>query len=196
MRTYFILILAIILAGAAFTYRQQAATIVQTEAESPAGTTGFAEKWVRHAQPRDLAPVQFSVNGAPQSLENWRGSYVLVNLWATWCAPCRREMPQFDALAEKMADEGLVVMALSVDRGSADKPDAFLRELGIKNLVQAHSGDQSAARALGLFGLPTTVLIDPQGRELARLQGEADWSSLAAQTAISDVMRDRPITGQ
>jgi len=144
----------------------------------------FLDLLVVHDEPRALPTIEFDVGGETVGFERWAGHYVVVNFWATWCAPCRREMPQFDALSAGFADQGLVVIALSVDRGRRDKPDAFLDELAIQNLVRGHSGDQTAARKLGLFGLPTTLIIDPDGRELARLQGEADWGSEEAFTAI------------
>lgn len=192
MRKYSILILAAVLLALMIFARQYESQNIGGQSnlsEKPAlEEDSFSEKWVVHEQPRAVAEFTFDIPEGVVSLAQWRGQYVLVNLWATWCAPCRREMPQFDALAKNLADQGLVVVALSVDRGSRQKPDAFLDELAIKRLVRGHSGDQSAARALGLFGLPTTVLMDGAGREVARLQGEADWAGAAAQAAISALM--------
>jgi hypothetical protein len=93
-------------------------------------------------------------------------------------------MPQLEALQVHFSDQPVRVIALSLDRGAGDKPRRFLQELGVEQLTFAHDGSYKAGRAVGLIGLPTTLLVDRQGREIGRLAGEADWNSPAAQALV------------
>ncbi len=111
------------------------------------------------------------------SLENWRGRVVLLNLWATWCAPCRFEMPTLDNLQAKLGGADFEVLALSLDRSGFGKPRAFYAEIGLKYLKLYNDKTSAVARGLGAIGLPTTILIDRQGRELGRIVGPAEWDS-------------------
>jgi len=119
--------------------------------------------------------------GKPLSLANWRGRTVLLNLWATWCVPCRKEMPALDALQQRLGGPGFEVVAVNIDTRDPDKPKAFLRELGISKL--AYYADATAKtfqdlKAVGrAFGMPTTLLIDQQGCELGSIAGPAEWAS-------------------
>jgi thiol-disulfide isomerase/thioredoxin len=123
---------------------------------------------------RDLA-------GAERRLSDWRGRTVLLNLWATWCIPCRKEMPALDALEGTLGGERFEVVAVNIDTRDAGKPRAWLQEVGVNRL--AYYADPSAkvfqdiklvGRALGL---PTTVLIDPAGCEIGTAAGPAEWAS-------------------
>ncbi|MFV2091755.1 MAG: TlpA disulfide reductase family protein [Hyphomicrobiales bacterium] len=118
-------------------------------------------------------------NGEPTdiALKNWRGRVVLLNLWATWCAPCRFEMPTLDKLQAKLGGADFEVLALSLDRSGFAKPRAFYADIGLKNLKLYNDKASALARGLGALGLPTTVLIDRQGRELGRMVGPAEWDS-------------------
>ncbi|RWO25443.1 MAG: TlpA family protein disulfide reductase [Mesorhizobium sp.] len=130
-----------------------------------------------HEEPQPLPELIFADEaGEPQSLEDWRGKMVLLNVWATWCAPCRAEMPTLDRLQERLGDEGFDVVALSVDRAGAGAVRKFFDEIGVKLPVFIDQ-DGAAIRALGLFGLPATLLIGPDGNELARLAGPAEWDT-------------------
>jgi len=119
--------------------------------------------------------------GKPLSLEHWRGRTVLLNLWATWCVPCRKEMPALDALEKKLGSPGFEVVAVNIDTRDADKPKAFLKELGANTL--AYYADSSAKtfqdlKSIGrAFGMPTTMLVDKQGCELGTIAGPAEWAS-------------------
>ena len=136
------------------------------------------DKFVTHATPQDVPPMALqTANGEATSLAAFRGDFLLVNFWATWCAPCRKEMPQLDALAARFAKRGVTVLALSVDRGGATKPEAFLNELGVQHMARAYDPSYKAAREARLIGLPTTLLLTPEGKEIGRLAGEADWDS-------------------
>ena len=119
--------------------------------------------------------------GRPLTLEHWRGRTVLLNLWATWCVPCRKEMPALDALEKKLGGPGFEVVAVNIDTRDPDKPKAFLKELGIEKL--AYYADSTAKTFQDLkeigraFGMPTTMLVDRQGCELGTIAGPAEWAS-------------------
>jgi len=119
--------------------------------------------------------------GKPLSLENWRGRTVLLNLWATWCVPCRTEMPALDALQQRLGGPGFEVVAVNIDTRDPDKPKAWLKEVGIEKL--AYYADPTAKTFQDLkqigraFGMPTTLLLDPQGCEIGTIAGPAEWAS-------------------
>jgi thiol-disulfide isomerase/thioredoxin len=130
-----------------------------------------------HQEPQPLPELVFTdESGEPRSLEDWRGKAVLLNVWATWCAPCRAEMPTLDRLQERLGGEGFEVVALSVDRAGAGAVRKFFDEIWVKLPVFIDQ-DGAAIRSLGLFGLPATLLIGPDGNELARLAGPAEWDT-------------------
>lgn len=105
----------------------------------------------------------------------FRGRGLVVNFWATWCPPCVAEMPALDALHAAVAAEGLEVLALSSDRGGKAQVEPFYQRTGIRHLGIWLDPRGAAGRALGVRGLPTTVIIDRKGQEVARLEGEAAW---------------------
>jgi thiol-disulfide isomerase/thioredoxin len=119
--------------------------------------------------------------GKPMTLENWRGRTVLVNLWATWCVPCRKEMPSLEALEKKLGGPNFEVVTVNIDTRDAEKPKAWLKDVGISGL--AYYADPNAKtfqdlKAVGrAFGMPTTILIDPQGCEIGTIAGPAEWAS-------------------
>jgi len=115
--------------------------------------------------------------GRSRNLAEFRGEAVVLNLWATWCAPCVREMPQLDRLKKTLAGDGIRVLALSEDRGGAPVVEKFYAVNGIRNLEVLIDLGGVVLRDLGVRGLPTTVLIDADGREVARALGAAEWDS-------------------
>ena len=132
--------------------------------------------------PKALPALAFQDgNGAPKTLADWRGRTVLFNLWATWCLPCRKEMPALDALQGSLGGPRFEVVSVNIDTRNLDKPKAWLNEVGIKRL--GYFADDSAKvfqdlKAIGkAFGMPTTLLVDPNGCELATLAGPAEWAS-------------------
>ena len=120
-------------------------------------------------------------SGKPLSLAQWRGRTVLLNLWATWCVPCRKEMPALDALEKKLGSADFQVVAVNIDTRDPDKPKAFLKELGIDKLT--YYADPTARTFQDLkeigraFGIPTTMLVDKQGCEIGTIAGPAEWAS-------------------
>jgi thiol-disulfide isomerase/thioredoxin len=145
--------------------------------------------------PADLNALAFTdTNGASKTLADWNGKTILVNLWATWCAPCRAEMPTFDALQAERGSDKFEVIAVNVDSGDDGKARAFLSEIGIKNLAFYQDSSLDIFKALqqkGLSrGLPATLLIGHDGCSLGEMQGPAEWSSPAAIALI-----DRALEG-
>ena len=126
----------------------------------------------------------FDAEGNEVRLADFQGEVVVPNLWATWCAPCRREMPSLDRLQAKFGGAGLEVIALSLDRGDIAKVREFYDELEISHLAIYHDPQARAGRELGAPGLPTTVVIDRSGQEVGRLLGPAEWDSDEALTVI------------
>jgi len=127
-------------------------------------------------------------NGAQKTLADWRGKTVLLNLWATWCVPCRQEMPALDALQDKLGGPDFQVVAINIDTRDPDKPLAWLKAAGVDKL--GYFNDPSAKvfqdlKAVGkAFGMPTTLLVDPDGCEIASLAGPAEWAGEDAQKLI------------
>ncbi len=120
-------------------------------------------------------------SGAERHLADWRGRTVLLNLWATWCVPCRKEMPALAALEEKLGGPGFEVVAVNIDTRDSDKPRSWLKEVGIDRL--GYYADPSARifqelKVVGrAAGMPTTLLVDPSGCELGTMAGPAEWAS-------------------
>lgn len=147
---------------------------------------GQMAAFVVHGEPKALAAVSFlDGDGEERTLEDWRGQVVLLNLWATWCAPCRHEMPSLDRLKAAFEGQDFDVVAVSVDLGSADKPRAFLEEIGVRHLVLYHEPTAKLGPKLKAIGMPTTLLIDRQGREIGRLAGPAEWDSDEARALVA-----------
>lgn len=135
--------------------------------------------------PRSAPEITFSdAAGNSLSLADFSGRVVLVNLWATWCQPCIEEMPSLDRLQAAMADAGLAVLAVSIDRGGADQVLPFFDEIGIAHLDPYFDPEGQSPRAFAARGFPTTVLIDRAGRWVGTLEGWADWDSAEARSLV------------
>ena len=133
-------------------------------------------------KPFTVPDVAFKdTEGHDHKLDDWRGRTVLLNLWATWCVPCRKEMPTLDALQGELGGPNFEVVAVNIDTRDAQKPLTFLKEVGIKHLVyysdvSAHVYEdlKTAGKA---FGMPTTLLVNRAGCEIGNMAGPAEWSS-------------------
>ena len=140
-------------------------------------------------KPVSVADISFKDDrGNAKVLDDWSGRTVLLNLWATWCAPCRREMPALDALERDLGGEQFQVVPISLDLGTDEKPKAFYEEIGLKHLPFMHDGSLESLnrlKKLGLaYGLPATLLIDKNGCVLGTLNGPAEWSGEDAKALI------------
>ena len=128
--------------------------------------------------PKSLPEIAFEDGaGAPRKLSDFRGKFVLLNIWATWCIPCRKEMPTLDRLQAKLGSPDFDVVALSIDRKGPDVVRKFYADVGIRNLAVNIDAKAEATSALATVGVPTTLLIDREGREIGRLIGPAEWDS-------------------
>jgi thiol-disulfide isomerase/thioredoxin len=133
--------------------------------------------------PRRLPELTFTNHeGKPAKLSDFRGRVTLINLWATWCVPCRKEMPALDALEGKLGGPGFSVVAINVDTGDRAKPRSFLGEIGVTHLAYYEDPSTDVFQDLkrygrSIIGLPATVLVDREGCELGVLPGPAEWAS-------------------
>jgi thiol-disulfide isomerase/thioredoxin len=150
---------------------------------------GAMEKFVFAASAREAPAEPFLHDGAQTTLKAFRGRTVLVNFWATWCAPCLKELPSLDALQAEMGGENFTVIAVAADPKGPEAADAFLKKLGVQNL--ALSADPKLSLVIATGGstqLPLSILYDAEGREIGRLLGEADWNSAEAKALIAAAM--------
>jgi thiol-disulfide isomerase/thioredoxin len=131
--------------------------------------------------------------GRDRKLSEWRGRTVLLNLWATWCVPCRKEMPALDALQAKLGSDKFEVVAVNIDTRDPDKPKTWLNETGIGRLGYYADGSAKVFQDLKgvgrAFGMPTTLLVDPAGCEIASLAGPAEWASEDALKVVQAALR-------
>ena len=145
-------------------------------------------------QPRLMPALAFrDATGTERSLADWRGRTVLFNLWATWCVPCRKEMPALDELQAKLGGDNFEVVAVNIDTRDPEKPKLWLKDNKIERM--AYYADPSAKvfqdlKAVGrAFGMPTTLLVDPQGCELGYLAGPAEWAGEDAIRLIETALK-------
>jgi thiol-disulfide isomerase/thioredoxin len=128
--------------------------------------------------------VFLDAHGATHHLSEFRGHGVVVNLWATWCAPCVAEMPSLAALSKAVAPGGIAVLPLSSDQGGAAAVAAFFQRHGITGLPVLLDPNGDAERAFNVPGIPTSVIIDQAGMIKARMEGSADWSTPVAAALV------------
>lgn len=151
----------------------------------PAAAFNFAP-----SEPQPAPEITFlDEDGNEVSLADFQGKVVVLNLWATWCAPCRREMPSLDRLQAEHGGDDLEVIALSVDRGDVDKVREFYAEIEVSHLAIYRDPKAQAPRELRAPGLPTTVVLDRAGREVGRVLGPAEWDSDEAIALLQALMQ-------
>jgi thiol-disulfide isomerase/thioredoxin len=125
-----------------------------------------------------MPEIQFEDGqGTTLSLADFRGKVVLLNIWATWCAPCRREMPTLDRLQAELGGPEFEVVALSIDRTGLPAVREFYQEIGLETLPIYLDPSGKSQRELRVLGIPTTLLLDQEGNETGRLAGPAEWDS-------------------
>ena len=165
---------------------REAAELPQQEptgvAKSSSGIGG-----VDRAQAGFRAPADplLTLDGQAKSLRDFAGRPTLVNLWATWCVPCVKELPTLEALAKRAGGE-LNVVAVSMDTDESAKVAAFLKERGLATLGALHDREYKMMTALGEVGLPTTILFDAAGREVWRSTGDRDWTDAESAKLIAE----------
>lgn len=177
-----------------------AETATETAAPAPATAggvtkalaTGPLAAFLIHPEPKPLPDLAFQDgSGKAVRLSDWKGRVVLLNLWATWCAPCRKEMPDLSKLEKELGSDQFEVVAISVDRKGAEASAAFLRETGVDNLKLYVEPSTRIVTDLQSAGLPATLLIDRQGREVGRILGPADWASPEAVALIKAALAEK-----
>lgn len=148
--------------------------------------------FVFKAAPEPLADVTFNdASGAAKTLKDFHGKTILLNLWATWCAPCREEMPSLDRLQAELGSDKFEVVALAVDRTGPEAAQKFLDSVHVKALKLYTDTTTRSGSALKAVGMPVTILIDPEGREIGRLTGPAEWDSQPAKDLIRETLAAR-----
>jgi thiol-disulfide isomerase/thioredoxin len=185
MKTKILLIPLALVIGAGGLYFYQQGERKVLDAEKPQSPASALAAFIRHSAPKDVAAFSFA-DGAGKALDlsAWKGKVVLLNLWATWCGPCRKEMPELSKLQKLMGSSDFEVVALSEDLKGTEASSAFLKEAGADNLALYVDPKATALAALQSPGLPTTVLIGRDGKEIGRLLGPADWAAPEVQALI------------
>ena len=118
-----------------------------------------------------------SEDGGDITLSEYAGKHVVLNFWATWCAPCRHEMPHLSELQAELGGDNFEVVTVATGVNQRPAMERFLAEIGVDNLPKHTDGNSALARDMGVIGLPVTLILDPEGQEIARLIGDADWAS-------------------
>ena len=148
---------------------------------------GEMKKLSLHEAPVDLPAAELlTIDDQPTSLESYRGKWVVLNFWATWCAPCRAEMPSLDRLQLALPD--LAVVPVATGRNEPAAISRFYTEAGIAHLPILRDPKSALSRQMGVMALPVTVILNPEGQEVARLIGDAEWDSANAQAVLSALM--------
>ena len=150
---------------------------------------GDMKKLNFHQDPKEVSDAVFlNEDGSDGSLGDYSGKYVLLNFWATWCAPCRKEMPMLSSLQDEFGGERFEVVTVATGRNPPPAIKAFFDEIGVANLPKIRDPKQKLARERAILGLPITVILDPDGREIARMRGDADWASDSARAIIAALL--------
>lgn len=145
------------------------------------GLTAF----VRKPEPSELPEFSFTdADGKEKTMADFKGKTILLNMWATWCTPCRKEMPSLDRLQAEFGSDKFEVVALSVDRGGVEAAKRFFKQIKVSSLATYVDKSGKSSKPLRVIGMPTTLLIDPEGREIGRLVGPAEWDSDEAKKLI------------
>jgi thiol-disulfide isomerase/thioredoxin len=158
-------------------------------AASGAGGGAALGEFIPADPPRPAPPASFAdAAGTPVSLADFRGRPIIVNLWATWCEPCLKEMPSLDRLAGRLAGKDPAILLISEDRGGDHVVGPFFAKLGLAHLKTFLDPKSAVGQGFAVRGLPTTILIDKDGRELGRVEGAADWDGAKARAMLSQVL--------
>jgi len=153
----------------------------------PAYADSFTKRFIPDKPPQAAPMLNFEdVQGHALTLKDFKGRYLLVNLWASWCQPCVHEMPMLDALQSKFSYRQFEILALAEDHEALAAAQAFYSRHGLKNLQVFVDASGQAPSLLGARGLPLTFFIDPSGMEIGRVEGEADWNAPDAVGFVSN----------
>lgn len=155
-------------------------------------STGKLAAFVIHEERKPVSDITFlDGTGKERSISEWRGRVVLINLWATWCGPCRKEMPDLANLQRLLGGDEFEVVAISVDRKGAEASAKFLIEAQATALELYIDRSAKILNPLGAVGLPATYLIDRQGNEIGRILGPAEWASEDALRLVAAALKEQ-----
>lgn len=157
---------------------------------------GDMKKLNFHSEPKQVSQKEFTLEDdtGKATLVDYKGKFILLNFWATWCAPCRAEMPMLDALQSEFGGDSFEVLTLATGRNSPTGIKKFFADAGITNLPRHQDLKQAVARDMGVLGLPITIILNPEGQEIARLIGDAEWNSDSARAIIMALL-EQPAEG-
>ncbi|MAL79384.1 MAG: redoxin [Sneathiella sp.] len=151
--------------------------------------TGDMAKFAPYDAPRPVKDFTFlNARGEEEKLSDYQGKVVLVNFWATWCGPCREEMPSLDRLQAELGGDDFVVLAVGQDLQGMEKVTQFFEKYEIRHLAPINDKSSQSSRSAGAFGLPSTLILNAEGKEVGRLVGPAEWDSLEAKALIKYYM--------
>lgn len=153
-----------------------------------AARTGDMQK-LNFAAPKDLPDsaqeALIGMDDAPRRLDEFRGKWVVLNFWATWCPPCRHEMPSLGALQDALGGPEFEVVTVATGRNDTGAITRFFDEVGVSHLTALRDPKSKLARQMAVAGLPVTVILNPAGQEVARMIGDADWNGAPARAMFS-----------
>jgi thiol-disulfide isomerase/thioredoxin len=145
---------------------------------------GDMKKLALHSEPVEMKDVALmDAADAPRSMAEYKGKWVVLNFWATWCAPCREEMPSLDRLQAALPD--IAVVPVATGRNAVPGIEKFYAEAGITRLPVLRDPKSELSRSASVMGLPVTLILNPEGQEVARLIGDAEWDSDSAVAILS-----------
>ena len=150
---------------------------------------GSMRKLLFHAEPQPVSQVPFrDPDGGEFTLADWQGKYVVLNFWATWCAPCRHEMPMLDNLQAEFGGEDFEVVTIATGRNEVTGIRRFFEETEVTRLPILLDPRSELAREMAVLGLPITVVLDRDGQEIARMRGDAEWDSESAKAIVAALL--------
>ena len=168
----------------------------QEAAAPPPAFAGHSGNFSPFDRPRPVPEVPFTDrDGHTRMLADWKGKVILVNFWATWCAPCVAEMPALDRLQKEVGSGDFEVVAISVDQGGMKPVEPFLARYQLSSLTPYLNPDASLFRALGEKSLPVTYIIGRDGRAVGRMEGAAEWDSAGGKSLIRHYLKQPPQGG-
>lgn len=150
---------------------------------------GEVQHFAPSKTPRPMKDFSFAnAAGEQEQLSDYKGKVILLNFWATWCAPCRKEMPGLDRLQADMGGDDFQVLAIGQDLQGMEKVQKFFKKYKLENLAALNDSTVKSGRAAGVFGLPATLLINRDGKEIGRLIGPAEWDEPESKALIQHII--------